>query len=88
MKTDTFLLADVFENFINVSTKDYGISPLCSVSICNYTLQCCVKCTKIKLQTLQDKDMILLIERKICGGGSSVLGDRYVKSDESNKIIC
>ena len=46
-----------------------------------------MKYTDIKLQTLQDKDLILLIENNIRGGISSIMGDRYVKSDEDNKII-
>ena len=43
--------------------------------------------TDIKLQTLQDKDLILLKENNIRGGISSVMGDRYVKSDENKKIL-
>ena len=31
--------------------------------------------------------MILLIENNIRGGISSVMGDRYVKSDENKKIL-
>ena len=46
-----------------------------------------MKYTDIKLQTLQDKDLILLLENNIRGGISSVMGNRYVKSDEKNKII-
>ena len=46
-----------------------------------------MKYTDIKLQTLQDKDMILLIENKRRGGISYVMGDRYVKSDENKKLI-
>ena len=45
-----------------------------------------MKYTDINLQTLQDKDLILLIENNIRGGISSVMGDRYVKSDENKKI--
>ena len=52
MKTDSILLADLFENFIKVSNKDYGINSFFCVSICSYTLQCCLKYTVIKLQTL------------------------------------
>ena len=39
------------------------------------------------MQTLQDKDLILLIENNIRGGISSVMGDRYEKSDENKKIL-
>ena len=43
--------------------------------------------TGINLQTLQDKDMIMLLENIFRGGISSVLGDRYTKSDE-DKYYC
>ena len=46
-----------------------------------------MKYTDIKLQTLQYKDLILLKESNIRGGISSVMGDRYVKSDENKKIL-
>ena len=46
-----------------------------------------MKYTGINLQTLQDKDLILTLEKCIRGGISSVRGDRYVKSDEIKKII-
>ena len=36
---------------------------------------------------LQDKDLILTLENNIRGGISSVMGDRYVKSDENKKIL-
>ena len=86
-KSDVILLADVFEKFVKVSTEEYKINPLYCVSLPGYTYQCALKYTNIKLQTLQDKDLILLIENNIRGGISSVMGDRYVKSDENNKII-
>ena len=57
------------------------------VSLPGYTWQCGLKYTGINLQTLQDKDMILLLEKNIRGGISSVMGDRYVISDENKKIL-
>ena len=45
-----------------------------------------MKYTDIKLQTLQDRDM-RDIENSIRGGISSVMGDRYVQSDENKKIL-
>ena len=86
-KSDVILLAEFFEKFVEVSTEEYKINPLYCVSLPGYTYQCALKYTDIKLQTLQDKDLILLIENNIRGGISSVMGDRYVKSDENNKII-
>ena len=81
------MLACVFEKFIKVSVNEYGIDPLYCASLPGYTLQCGLKYTGINLQTLQDKDMILLLENNIRGGISSVMGDRYVKTDENKKIL-
>ena len=39
------------------------------------------------MQTLQDKDVILLLEINNKGGISSVMGDRYVKSDDHKNIL-
>ena len=86
-KSHVFLLADVFEKIVKVSKEEYGSNPLYCVSLPSFTYQCALKYTDIKLQTLQDKDLILLIENIIRGGISSVMGDRYVKSDENKKIL-
>ena len=86
-KSDVILLADVFEKFVKVSTEEYKIIPLYCVSLPGYTYQCALKNTDIKLQTLQDKDLILLLENNIRGVVSSVMGDRYVKSDENNTVL-
>ena len=87
LKTDVVLLADVFEKFIKVSINEFKISPIYCVSLPGYTWACGLKYTGIILQTLQDKDMILMIENNIRGGISYVMGDRYVKSDENKKIL-
>ena len=58
-KSDVFLLACVFEKFIKVSQNEFEISPLYFVSLPGYTWECGLKFTNYKLQTLQDKDMIL-----------------------------
>ena len=81
------LLACVFEKFIKVSINEFKIIPLYCVSLPGYTWQCGLKYTGINLQTLQNKDMILLLENNIRGGISSVMGDRYIKSDENKKIF-
>ena len=86
-KSDVILLVDVIEKFVKVSFEEYGLNPLYSVSLPSYTYQCALKYTDIKLQTLQDKDLIFLIENNIRGGISSVMGDRYVKSDENKEIL-
>ena len=87
LKSDVLLLACVFEKFIKVSINEYDINRLYCVSLPGYTWQCGLKYSGINLQTLQDKDMILLLENNIRGGVSSVMGDRYIKSDENKKIL-
>ena len=86
LESDVILLADVFERFVKVSTEEYGLNPLYCISLLGYTYQCALKYTDIKLQTFQDKDLISLIENNIRGGILSVMGVRYVKSDENKKI--
>ena len=87
LKSDVLLLACVFEKFIKISVNQYDINPLYCVSLPGYTWQCGLKYTGIKLQTLQDQDLILLLENNIRGGISSVMGDRYIKSDENGKVL-
>ena len=87
LKSDVLLLACVSEKFIKVSINEFDINPLYCVSLPGYTWQCCVKDTGINLQTLQGKDMISLFGNNIRGGFSSVMGDRYIISDENKKIL-
>ena len=87
LKSDVLLLACVFEKFIKVSVNEFNINPLYCVSLPGYTWQCGLKYVEINLQTLQDKDMILQLENNIRGGISSVMGVRYIKSDDNKKIL-
>ena len=80
------MLTCVFENFMKVSANEFGINPLYCVSLTGYTWRCGLKYTGLNLQTLQDKDMILLLENNFRGGISSVMGDRFAISDENKKI--
>ena len=81
------MLACVFEKFIKVSVDEDDFNPLYCVSLPGYTWQCGLKYTGVNLRTLQDNDMILLIENNIRGGISSVRSDRYVKANENKKIL-
>ena len=87
LKNDVLLLTCVFEKFTKVSVNEFGINPLNCVSLPGYTWQCDVKYTGTNLQTLQDKDMILLSKNNIRGGISSFMEDRYINSDENKKIL-
>ena len=57
------------------------------MSLLVYTYQCALKYTDIKLQNIQGEDLILTSGNSIKGGLSSVMGDRYVVSDDNKKIL-
>ena len=86
-KSVVILLADVFEKFVKVPAEEYGMKPLYCISLPGSTYQCALKYTDIKVKTLQDEDLILLLENNIRGGLSGVMGNRYVKSDQNKKMI-
>ena len=68
LKSDVILIADVFEKFIEVSTKKNGVNPFFCVGLPGCTYQCALKFTDITLQTFQGKDLIPLIQNNIREG--------------------
>ena len=94
LKMDVLQLADVFENFVESSTREYKINPLYSYSLPGYTWKAGLKLTNIKLDFIKDtaklpsgKELLLLLENNIRGGISSVMGDRHVQYDENKQIL-
>ena len=57
-----------------------------SYSLPGYTWKAGLKLTNIKLDFIKDKDLPLLLENNIRGGISSVMGDRFVESNENKQI--
>ena len=86
IKMDVLQLADVFENFVEKATLEYGINPLYSYSLPGYTFKAGLKLTNIKLDFIKDKDLLLL-EVNIRGGISSVMGNCFIESDENTKLL-
>ena len=86
-KSDVLLLACVYEKFIKVSFIEFDLNPLYCVSLPGYTSECGLQYNGIYLQTFQDKDSSSILVSKIRGGISSVMGDLYVKSDETREIL-
>ena len=52
---DVLQLADVFENFVEKATLEYGINLLYSYSLPGYTWKAGLKLTNIKLEYIKDK---------------------------------
>ena len=84
---DVLQLAEVFENFVEKATLEYNINPLYSYSLPGYTWKAGLKLTNIKLDFIKDKDLLLLFENNIRGEISSVMGPRYIESDENKKLL-
>ena len=84
VKSDTLLLADVFENFRDMCIKEYEIDPAHFVSLPGLAWQACLKKTNIELELLTDYDMLLMVEKGIRGGICHSI-QRYAKAN--NKYI-
>ena len=57
LKRDVILLADNCEEIVIVSAKDFDVNPFFCVSLPGYILQCGMKCTCSRLQTLRDREI-------------------------------
>ena len=68
LKTDTILLANVFESFRSVCMEDYGLDPAHFYTAPGLAWRACLKKTGVKLELLLDPDMLLMFERGIRGG--------------------
>ena len=80
VQSDTLLLADVFENFRNMSIKVYELDPAHFLSAAGLAWQACLKKTEVKLELLTDVDMLLMVEKGIGGGICHVIY-RYAKAN-------
>ena len=70
-----------FQKQIKVPFKEFGNNLLYCVSLPGCIWQFGLKYANIRLQTLQDNELILALENIIRGSKSSVMGDRYVKTE-------
>ena len=68
LQSDTLLLADVFENFRNISIKVYELDPDHFLYTPGLAWQACLNKTGVKLELLTDIDILLMVEKGIKGG--------------------
>ena len=80
VRSDTLLLADVFENFRNACLSNYELDPAHFVSLPGLAWQPCLKKTNVELELLTDYDMLLMIEEGIRGGICHAI-QRYAKAN-------
>lgn len=65
---DVLLLSCVFENFRNVSIKNYMIDPAWYYTLPSYAFDVALLKTQVKLDLITDYDMHLMLEKGIRGG--------------------
>ena len=81
VRSDTLLLADIFENLRQSSClRNYELDPAHFVSLPGLAWQACLKKTNVELELLTDYDMLLMIEEGIRGGICHAI-QRYAKAN-------
>ena len=68
VRSDTLLLADIFENFRQSCLENYELDPAHFVSLPGLAWQACLKKTNVELELLTDYDKLLMVEEGIRGG--------------------
>ena len=84
LKKDVLLFVDVFEKFIDICLKYYGLDPRHYFSSPGLSWDAMLKVTDIKLEKISDIDNRLLIEKEL-RGGISYIAKRYTKAN--NKYL-
>ena len=79
-QSDVLLLADIFENFRDVCSKNYGLDPAWYYTAPRLSWDAMLKMTDVKLELLSDPDMILMFEKGI-RGGISMISNRHGKAN-------
>ena len=93
VQSDTLLLADVFENFRNKCLEVYEFDPAHFLSLPGLAWQACLKKTNVELESLNDYDMLLMVEEGIRGGICHSIhryakaNKEYMKDYNKNRII-
>ena len=80
VQSDTLILVDVFNNFRDMSIKEYELDSAHFLSLPGLAWQACLKKTNIELELLTDYDMLLMVEEGIRGGICHSI-HRYAKAN-------
>ena len=84
LKKDVFLLADVYEKFIDTCLKFYKLDPCHYFNSRGLSWDAMLKMIGVKLEKTSDIDMYLFIEKGL-RGGTSHIARKY--SEATNKYV-
>ena len=84
LKSDTLLLADVFENFRKISLEIYELDPEKFLSSPGLAWQAAFKKTKVKLELLTNIDMLLMVGICHTIQRYSKANNKYMKDYDKN----
>ena len=82
VRSDTLLLADIFENLRHACLNNYGLDPAHFVSLPGLAWQACLKKTNVELELITNYHMLLMIEDGIRGGICHAI-QRYAKASSA-----
>ena len=91
VQSDTLILADVFNNFRDMSIKEYELDSAHFLSLPGLAWQACLKKTNIELELLTDYDMLLMVEEGVRGGICHSIhryakaNNKYMKNYDNNE---
>ena len=91
VQSDTLLLADIFENFGDMSLKMDELDPVYFVSLSGFVWHACLKVTGVNLELITDINMLLMIESGMRGGRCHVMysyveaNNKYINNYDENK---
>lgn len=85
LRTDVFILADIFQKFREVCLDVYKLDPVHFYSAPNLSWDAMLITTGVKLELLQDIDQLLFFEKSIRGGINGLGALRYFEAN--NKYL-
>ena len=86
LKTDVLLLADIIENYRDVTRKSYNLDPLHFLTAPALSFQAALKYTDIKLELLTDMDMLNFIVKGLRGGMAYIAKRKAETKDNKNLL--
>ncbi len=82
LRSDICILADVFENFRNLTLETYKLDPICYLTGASLFFDAMLKMTEIKLELIKSIDIYQMFQDAI-RGGVCFIGKRYAKANNS-----